>query len=176
MLAGASAPICGRPPSYAHHFHGPDGFGSIHSLSTCLHVPDELKADIAFLLYTNRLEAPKLSPSGLFYLSPRSVVDEYIHQLSTVKEDSLTIITLGPLTNIAMVHQRDPEILSKAKEIISMGGNLNFPGNVTPFAEFNVWSDAKAVEIVLDATKDQKINLTLVPLNGILFLLISSYN
>ena len=65
-----------------------------------------------------------------------------------IKADGeLEIITLGPLTNIAITLLRYPEIKPLIKRIVCMGGS-QYDGNVTPKAEFNFWVDPDAVDIV----------------------------
>ena len=62
----------------------------------------------------------------------------------------LTLLTLGPLTNIAMALNLYPELKGLISEIVSMGGAIE-TGNVTRFAEFNFYADPEAVQSVLDA-------------------------
>ncbi|HOM42750.1 MAG TPA: nucleoside hydrolase [Bacillota bacterium] len=62
----------------------------------------------------------------------------------------IEIITLGPLTNIAMAYLKAPEILKKVKSITIMGSAGLGSGNITPVAEFNVYADAEAFGIVID--------------------------
>jgi len=61
----------------------------------------------------------------------------------------LTLVTLGPLTNIAHALVRDPSIVKKIKRCVIMGAAADHIGNVTPVAEFNMWCDPDAVEVVL---------------------------
>ena len=61
----------------------------------------------------------------------------------------LTLVTLGPLTNIAYALDRDPSIVKKVKRCVIMGAASDHIGNVTPVAEFNMWCDPDAVEVVL---------------------------
>ncbi|MEM7337911.1 MAG: nucleoside hydrolase [Actinomycetota bacterium] len=62
----------------------------------------------------------------------------------------LTIVALGPLTNLAIAVLWAPEIASMVRRVVVMGGTgLNGPGNVTPSAEFNFWVDPEAVRVVL---------------------------
>jgi purine nucleosidase len=63
----------------------------------------------------------------------------------------ITLVTLGPLTNIAMALLRDPSFASKVKQCVVMGGTGRGHGNVTPVAEFNIWADPDAAKIVFDS-------------------------
>jgi purine nucleosidase len=60
-----------------------------------------------------------------------------------------TLVTLGPLTNIAAALLRDPSFARRIDRCIIMGGNPCCVGNVTPAAEYNIWCDPEAAEIVL---------------------------
>ena len=61
---------------------------------------------------------------------------------------SIEIITLGPLTNLALAIRRDPSIVEKISRCVVMGGAPCCEGNVTPAAEFNIWVDPEAARIV----------------------------
>lgn len=63
----------------------------------------------------------------------------------------LEIITLGPLTNLAMAVLKDPNFASNIKQVTVMGGSGLTPGNITPLAEFNFYVDAEAVHLVLQS-------------------------
>lgn len=62
----------------------------------------------------------------------------------------IELITLGPLTNIAMACLKAPETMNKLKSITLMAGTGLGPGNITETAEFNVYVDAESLSIVLD--------------------------
>jgi len=62
----------------------------------------------------------------------------------------ITLITLGPLTNIALAVEKDPTIVPLVKDIFVMGGSLS-GGNITPAAEFNIHVDPEAAQIVFNA-------------------------
>jgi purine nucleosidase len=64
---------------------------------------------------------------------------------------SIEVVTLGPLTNIAMALKRDPTIVSNVKRCIVMGGNPCCEGNVTPAAEYNIWCDPEAARTVFNS-------------------------
>jgi len=72
-------------------------------------------------------------------------------RILTDSADELELITLGPLTNIAMVCLKAPEAIRKLKRITIMGGAGFGSGNITPVAEFNVYVDAEAFSLVLQA-------------------------
>lgn len=61
----------------------------------------------------------------------------------------VTLVPVGPLTNIALALRRDPEIASMVREVVMMGGAVDSPGNVTEWAEANVWHDPDAAAEVL---------------------------
>ncbi|QGJ72089.1 Pyrimidine-specific ribonucleoside hydrolase [Planctomycetales bacterium 10988] len=75
--------------------------------------------------------------------------------------DEVTIIALGPLTNIARAIHRDPNWASQVGHLIIMGGTVSAPGNVTPAAEFNIYSDPVSAQEVFRS----KMTKTLVPLD-----------
>ena len=61
------------------------------------------------------------------------------------------LVTLGPLTNIALAVRRDPGIVKNVSRCGVMGGNPCCQGNVTPAAEYNIWVDPEAAKIVLES-------------------------
>lgn len=73
--------------------------------------------------------------------------------LDTIKSDpdEVEIIALGPLTNIALAVQKDPDTMKRCKRIWAMGTTGFGVGNATPVAEFNVYNDAEAYDQVLRA-------------------------
>jgi inosine-uridine nucleoside N-ribohydrolase len=74
----------------------------------------------------------------------------------------ITLIALGPLTNLAMAILRDPTTMVLTREIIAMGGAVACPGNVTAVAEYNFYADPEAAQIVLRSG----IPVTLAPLDA----------
>lgn len=58
------------------------------------------------------------------------------------------LITIGPLTNLALALKIEPGIVDAVKRVVMMGGAAVLPGNVTPLAEFNFWADPEAAHIV----------------------------
>ena len=73
-------------------------------------------------------------------------------------EPSLTLVTLGPLTNIALALERDPGLAEKIGRCVVMGGAPCCEGNVTPAAEYNIWVDPEAARAVFRS----KLNIEMV--------------
>ena len=73
----------------------------------------------------------------------------------------VTIVALGPLTNIARAFIRDPELPTLVGRIVIMGGTVAGPGNITPAAEFNMYCDPAAAQVVFRSPSTK----TLVPLD-----------
>ncbi len=69
----------------------------------------------------------------------------------TAAPAEITLIPIGPLTNIALAVRREPRIAQQVREVVIMGGALRVPGNDTPAAEFNIYADPDAAHIVLHA-------------------------
>jgi inosine-uridine nucleoside N-ribohydrolase len=63
----------------------------------------------------------------------------------------ITLVPVGPLTNIAMALRKEPRIANSVREVVIMGGALRVPGNVTPEAEFNIFADPHAAHMVFHA-------------------------
>lgn len=62
----------------------------------------------------------------------------------------VTLVPTGPLTNIALALRREPRIATAAREVVLMGGAYT-RGNITPVAEFNIWADPEAADVVFNA-------------------------
>ncbi len=81
-------------------------------------------------------------------LQSQHAVDFIIETLMQADDDGMTLVPTGPLTNIAMAMIREPRIAPKIKEIVLMGGALREGGNTTPSAEFNIYVDPHAADVV----------------------------
>ena len=75
------------------------------------------------------------------------VILETIHR----HDGKLTLVSLGPLTNIALALLRDPSIAGKLERYVMMGGIGEGHGNVTPVSEYNLWADPEAARIVFES-------------------------
>lgn len=105
----------------------------------------------------NGLETPLLTTSHN-QVHPNHAVDFIIESARLNK--NLTLIPVGPLTNIALALQKEPSIKSSIKEICIMGGSVTL-GNVSPVAEVNIWCDPEAAHIVFNSG----IHIKMVGLN-----------
>ena len=82
-------------------------------------------------------------------------------QVRAAPEAAVTIVALGPLTNLARAFHRDPELSSLVGQIVMMGGAVSGPGNITPAAEFNVYCDPPSARTVFRSHSTK----TLIPLD-----------
>lgn len=100
--------------------------------------------------------------SALFTSSKLPAHKEMIRILKENPADTISILAVGPLTNVALAASEDPETFVKVKELIVMGGAIAVEGNITPVAEFNTYADAVASARVFALTS-RKPNWTLPP-------------
>ncbi len=84
----------------------------------------------------------------------------FLYDQLTKEPGEVALVALGPLTNVARLLWERPYALEQAKNIVVMGGAVNAPGNVTPHAEFNTYSDPVAAEILFSS----RLPVTLVDL------------
>ena len=85
--------------------------------------------------------------------APKSSQPEKLHAVNVIIDTArhtpdLEIVTLGPLTNLALAIRKAPDIVDKVKRCVVMGGAACTNGNVTPAAEYNIWCDPEAAQIV----------------------------
>jgi len=85
--------------------------------------------------------------------------DELITKIARHYPDEVTLIAVGPLTNLALAIQKDLEGIEKAGRNCHHGRSRSNRGNITPYAEFNIFSDPLAAEEVFGS----KLSITLVP-------------
>eukprot|EP00249_Psilotum_nudum_P010283 c22448_g1_i2 orf=574-1440(-) len=79
---------------------------------------------------------------------------DFLLQKANQYPGEVTIVALGPLTNIAMAVEADPTFANKIKQIVVLGGAFYVNGNVNPAAEANVYGDPEAADIVLTSGAD----------------------
>lgn len=106
--------------------------------------------------------------SGLEGLDPKNepnLTGDAVERILSIVErcpNKIILITLGPLTNVAKAIQKDPTIMSKLKEIVIMGGAIRVSGNKNRVAEFNIFVDSEAADIVFRFP----VKKTLIPLDA----------
>ena len=93
------------------------------------------------------LDGPDL-PEPTMPLESQHAVDFIVETLMREEPGSVTLCPLGPLTNIALALIREPRIASRIGRIVLMGGGFFEGGNVTPAAEFNIYVDPHAADVV----------------------------
>ncbi|GAA3571508.1 nucleoside hydrolase [Nonomuraea rosea] len=96
----------------------------------------------------NALGGPDL-PAPSVAADPRTAI-ELIRDTLDQAEQEVTIVATGPLTNVAMFVRAYEDRLSRVREVVWMGGSTG-RGNITPYAEFNSWTDPEAAAIVLES-------------------------
>ena len=98
-------------------------------------------------------------PQGLGYaelppatrpLSPRHAVDVWV-ELVRDRPEQVTLVTLGPVTNLARALEREPELPHLLGRWVLMGGSYRSPGNTAPTSEWNIHCDPEAAKIAFDA-------------------------
>ena len=102
---------------------------------------------------TRRIPDPTIVPS-------QTPAASFLAQSLLDNPGEITVIALGPLTNLARLLRRHPAALHAAKRIVVMGGAVNVPGNISAHAEFNFYSDPTAARLVIESG----IPLTLIDL------------
>ena len=76
---------------------------------------------------------------------------EFIVEQVTLYPNEVTLIFVGPLTNLALSLKRDPGIVDLVDRVVIMGGAVTVPGNVTPVAEANIYADPEAAQYVFES-------------------------
>ena len=102
-----------------------------------------------------KLFEPTIKPQS------KHAVDYIVDTLRDNNPNTITLCPLGPLTNIAKALNKAPDIIPKIDQIVLMGGAYFEVGNVTPTAEFNIFVDPEAAEVVMKSG----ISITMLPLD-----------
>lgn len=106
------------------------------------------------------MDGPDL-PEPTLRAQPQHGVDFLIETIRAHPPGEITLVTLGPMTNLAVALAKAPDIAARLGRVVSMGGAYSECGNITPSAEFNMFADPDAADIVLRSG----VALTLVPLD-----------
>lgn len=140
VAKGESQPLV-KPLVTAAHVHGSDGLGDVTKLLTD--------------------DGARRYPEPQPRLAAISAVDLIIDLVGQYP-DELILVPVGPLTNIAKAMIKNPARMRKIKAIVLMGGAFETYGNVTTTAEFNIFVDPHAAQLVLDFG----VPITMMPLDA----------
>ncbi|KAJ5717183.1 Inosine/uridine-preferring nucleoside hydrolase [Penicillium malachiteum] len=164
VAVGAQEPLENQK-MLADYFHGTDGLGGIHTTHAHL-TPTQA---------WEHLFDPAVDPEGiksvqtgagpaghLYTPSKLPAHKEILRALRENEPDTVTLVAVGPLTNLALAAAEDPETFLRVKEVVVMGGAIHEPGNVTPVGEFNAYADAVAAARIFALTSPSP-NSTLPP-------------
>ncbi|GAB48195.1 uridine-preferring nucleoside hydrolase UriH [Mobilicoccus pelagius] len=126
-LAGVTAPVAAgadspllEPAQDAGHVHGESGLGGVDT------------------------------PESTIELDTRHAVEVIVDTVMCEEPGTVTLVPVGPLTNIALAVRREPRIVERVAEVVLMGGAIRV-GNQSPVAEFNIACDPEAAQIVFSA-------------------------
>ncbi len=100
-------------------------------------------------------------PDPTMPLQATHAVDFIVETLRSQPADTVTLCPLGPLTNVATAFRAAPDIVARVQQIVLMGGAYFEVGNITPAAEFNIYVDPEAADIVFKSG----VKLTVMPLD-----------
>ena len=129
VARGAAVPRVQAPLPHPEFVHGADGLGNTH--------PDGARA----------------VPAGVAERGAPGVEDEdaadFIVRAARARPGEVTIVAIGPLTNLAEALAREPALPDLVRSLVIMGGAITEPGNVSPVAEANFWNDPHAADETL---------------------------
>lgn len=173
VAIGAEKPYRGQANIFAKYVHGDNGLHGFdkealeklkNNFLSIQHLAKKQKKTDSSQK-TNKDQIKK--PCSLYHFSDKKAHDEILYQLEKCDTDDITLICIGPCTNLAHAIVSDgPNLprLSKLKQVYIMGGCISMPfpgGNVTPNAEFNFYADPIAAELVLKSG----LPITIIPLD-----------
>jgi inosine-uridine nucleoside N-ribohydrolase len=118
---GVATPWFKHPEAPPAHIHGADGLGNLGARR-----PAGQQAD------------------------PRSSA-QFIVDMARAHPGEITLVAVGPLGNLSLALQLEPQLPNLVREVIVMGGTVSEPGNVSPVAEANIWNDPHAADRVFTA-------------------------
>ncbi len=129
VARGEGKPLS-APITFADHVHADDGLGGVTRLLTS--------------------DGERAYPDPEDGLSPTPAVDLILDTIER-HPDEITLVAVGPLTNVARAIIKNPFRMRKLKEIVIMGGAFRVYGNVSTVAEFNIYADPHAAQVVCDS-------------------------
>ena len=96
------------------------------------------------------------------YQQEESAVD---FMASILKKEKVSVIALGPMTNLAVLIQKDREAFCGIEELVSMGGSFKSHGNCSPVAEYNYWCDPDSAALVYETLHQEGKKIHMVGLD-----------
>ena len=124
VACGAARPLVNPPGATAEWVHGDDAMGGIGW--TRVNNPSQRIVDV---------------PAA-----------QFIVETVMARPGEITLVAVGPMTNLALALQLEPRIAQTVREVVIMGGNVTALGNVSPFAEANIYSDPHAAALLFSAS------------------------
>ncbi|KAM0728265.1 Nucleoside hydrolase [Formica fusca] len=124
VYRGAYSPLLNTPNAKeiaSEGYHGSDGFGDV---------------------YTDEPDMDRLQKEHVVCA---------LHRIISEDPGNVSVVCLGPLTNVAMAIKMYPDFVNNVKEFFVMGGNSTGQGNITSQAEFNFYADPESAHIVLNS-------------------------
>ncbi|KAK9454850.1 Inosine/uridine-preferring nucleoside hydrolase domain-containing protein [Dipodascopsis uninucleata] len=156
VAMGAKLPISDRRNPDADFFHGVDGLAGVSETIPGFNAPpsyvlpfipeEELSDDEKVVRSQVISECVDYTPTS--DPSWRIILDI----LRKEPENTVTIVAIAPMTNLARAALEDPVTFSRVREIVAMGGNIDYPGNMSVFGEFNFYADVDAAAVVCSTT------------------------
>lgn len=98
------------------------------------------------------LDGPELQPAS-FEIDRRHAIDFIVETVMAHEPKSVTLVPVGPYTNIGMAVRKEPRIVERVQRVVCMGGAYT-RGNITPAAEFNIYGDPEAADVVFRSNWD----------------------
>ena len=148
LAKGADGPIGGEK-AVAAYFHGMDGLSNISE---------------SHPQFTPPVQDPAVRHEHL-EISPKPAYEVILDVLRSEEQDTVTIVALGPLTNLAHALHTDPKTFTRVANVVWMGGALDHPGNTSASAEFNCFADPYAADQIIHAVKQGAFDLIMCPLD-----------
>lgn len=143
--------VCGNSPVEMGFENAKKILGHMNRLDVPVYIGESkpLKRD-----YVNALDTHGADGLGESFLPE---VEGYQQEIGAVdfladvlKKEKVSVIALGPMTNLARLVQKDPEAFNQIEELVSMGGSFKSHGNCSPVAEYNYWCDPDAAALVYE--------------------------
>lgn len=122
----------------------PVAAGCDHPLVRPLRIADQVHGK-------SGMDGPMLEPPRLTPVDAHAI--DFIAETVAASPEPVTLVPTGPLTNVALLLRRHPEVVDNIHRVVLMGGAIEL-GNTTPSAEFNIWVDPEAADVVFRSGMD----------------------